>query len=142
MTTDKVSSDNYKVVIYPDRTRERRFNTPITNEIAAVVVSSEQIARLGPMYSIIDFNASLLRGVGWDTSYEYWVANIESEFARHCASIVEKSDEERAYVSESATSKKKLTHTSSFGEATASNNSGTRLLEGPLEDSSFLPDSL
>ncbi|GFY15427.1 helitron_like_N domain-containing protein [Trichonephila clavipes] len=45
---DRVASDNYKVVIHPDRVPrgeyERRFNAPTTNEIAAVVVSSERTA--------------------------------------------------------------------------------------------------
>ncbi|GFX46483.1 uncharacterized protein TNCV_4549221 [Trichonephila clavipes] len=40
------TSDKYNVVIHPDRVprgeHERRFNTPNTNEIAAVVFSSEQ----------------------------------------------------------------------------------------------------
>ena len=48
MAKDRVTSDNYKGVIHPDRVprgeHERRFNAPTTNEIAAVVVSSEQIA--------------------------------------------------------------------------------------------------
>ncbi|GFT30156.1 helitron_like_N domain-containing protein [Trichonephila clavipes] len=42
MAKDRVNSDNYKVVIHPDRVPrgeyERRFNAPTTNEIAAVVV--------------------------------------------------------------------------------------------------------
>ncbi|GFW44229.1 ATP-dependent DNA helicase [Trichonephila clavipes] len=42
MAKDRVTSDNYKVVIHPDRVPrgecERRFNAPTTNEIAAVVV--------------------------------------------------------------------------------------------------------
>ncbi|GFT78624.1 uncharacterized protein TNCV_3282441 [Trichonephila clavipes] len=45
---DRVTSDNYKVVIHPDRVPrgeyERRFNAPTTNEIAALVVSSERTA--------------------------------------------------------------------------------------------------
>ncbi|GFT75543.1 helitron_like_N domain-containing protein [Trichonephila clavipes] len=45
---DRVTSDNYKVVIHPDRVSrgeyERRFNAPTTNEIAAVVVISERTA--------------------------------------------------------------------------------------------------
>ncbi|GFV15102.1 helitron_like_N domain-containing protein [Trichonephila clavipes] len=48
MAKDRVTSDNYKVVIHPDRVPrgeyERRFNAPTTNEIAAVVVSSERTA--------------------------------------------------------------------------------------------------
>ncbi|GBO99143.1 hypothetical protein EVAR_461_1 [Eumeta japonica] len=48
MAKDRVTSDNYKVVIHPDRVprgeHERRFNAPTTNEIAALVVSSEQTA--------------------------------------------------------------------------------------------------
>ncbi|XP_061385228.1 uncharacterized protein LOC133320601 [Danaus plexippus] len=48
MAKDRVTSDNYKVVIHPDRVprgeHERRFNAPTTNEIAAVVVSTEQTA--------------------------------------------------------------------------------------------------
>ncbi|GBP23528.1 hypothetical protein EVAR_12809_1 [Eumeta japonica] len=48
MAKDRVTSDNYKVVIHPDRVprggHERRFNASPTNEIAAVVVNSEQIA--------------------------------------------------------------------------------------------------
>ncbi|GFX54246.1 helitron_like_N domain-containing protein [Trichonephila clavipes] len=46
MAKDRVTSDNYEVVIHPDRVPrgeyERRFNAPTTNEIAAVVVSSER----------------------------------------------------------------------------------------------------
>ncbi|GFW79199.1 helitron_like_N domain-containing protein [Trichonephila clavipes] len=45
--TGRVPSDNYKVMIHHDRAprgeHERRFNAPTTNEIAAVVVSSERI---------------------------------------------------------------------------------------------------
>ncbi|GFW56344.1 helitron_like_N domain-containing protein [Trichonephila clavipes] len=48
MVKDRVTSDNYKVVIHPDHVprgeHERRFNAPTTNEIAAVVVSSERNA--------------------------------------------------------------------------------------------------
>ncbi|GFU79808.1 helitron_like_N domain-containing protein [Trichonephila clavipes] len=48
MANDRVTSDNYKVVIHPDRVPrgeyERRFNVPTINEIAAVVVSSERTA--------------------------------------------------------------------------------------------------
>ncbi|GFS75575.1 uncharacterized protein TNCV_3425201 [Trichonephila clavipes] len=48
MAKDRVTSDDYKVVIHPDRVprgeHERRFNAPTTNEIAAVVVSSERTA--------------------------------------------------------------------------------------------------
>ncbi|GFS68047.1 helitron_like_N domain-containing protein [Trichonephila clavipes] len=48
MAKDRVPSDNYMVVIHPDRLpcgeHERHFNTPNTNEIAAVVASSEQTA--------------------------------------------------------------------------------------------------
>ncbi|GFT80995.1 ATP-dependent DNA helicase [Trichonephila clavipes] len=48
MAKDRVTSGNYKVVIHPDRVPrgeyERRFNAPTTNEIAAVVVSSERTA--------------------------------------------------------------------------------------------------
>ncbi|GFW92881.1 helitron_like_N domain-containing protein [Trichonephila clavipes] len=48
MAKDRVTSDNYKVVIHPNRVprgeHERRFNTSNTNEIAAVVISSEQTA--------------------------------------------------------------------------------------------------
>ncbi|GFY24709.1 ATP-dependent DNA helicase [Trichonephila clavipes] len=48
MANDRVTCDNYKVVIHPDRVPrgeyERRFNAPTTNEIAAVVVSSERTA--------------------------------------------------------------------------------------------------
>ncbi|GFX93753.1 helitron_like_N domain-containing protein [Trichonephila clavipes] len=51
MAKDRVPSDNYKVVIHldrlPRREHERQFNTPNTNEIAAVVVSSEQELLLG-----------------------------------------------------------------------------------------------
>ncbi|GFY20441.1 helitron_like_N domain-containing protein [Trichonephila clavipes] len=48
MANDRVTIDNYKVVIHPDRVPrgeyETRFNSPTTNEIAAVVVSSERTA--------------------------------------------------------------------------------------------------
>ncbi|GFW89697.1 ATP-dependent DNA helicase [Trichonephila clavipes] len=48
MAKDIVTSDNYKVLIHPDRVPrgeyERRFNSPTTNEIAAVVVNSERTA--------------------------------------------------------------------------------------------------
>ncbi|GFU14572.1 uncharacterized protein TNCV_1698951 [Trichonephila clavipes] len=48
MAKDRVTSNNYKVVIHPDRVPrgeyEKRFNAPTTNEIAAVVVSSERTA--------------------------------------------------------------------------------------------------
>ncbi|GFW27586.1 helitron_like_N domain-containing protein [Trichonephila clavipes] len=48
MVKDKVTNDNYKVVIRPDRVprgeHERCFNAPTTNEIAATVVSSERTA--------------------------------------------------------------------------------------------------
>ncbi|GFU65246.1 uncharacterized protein TNCV_2134511 [Trichonephila clavipes] len=48
MAKDRVTRDNYKIVIHPDRVLrgeyERRFNAPTTNEIAAVVVSSELTA--------------------------------------------------------------------------------------------------
>ncbi|GFW26104.1 ATP-dependent DNA helicase [Trichonephila clavipes] len=48
MAKDRVTSDNYKVVIHPDRVPrgeyERRFNAPTTNEIATVVVSNERTA--------------------------------------------------------------------------------------------------
>ncbi|GFY16363.1 uncharacterized protein TNCV_2350071 [Trichonephila clavipes] len=48
MAKDRVTSDNYKVVIHPDHVPrgeyERRFNAPTTNEITAVVVSSERTA--------------------------------------------------------------------------------------------------
>ncbi|GFW72728.1 helitron_like_N domain-containing protein [Trichonephila clavipes] len=48
MANDRVTSDNYKVVIHPDCVSrgeyERRFNVPTINEIAAVVVSSERTA--------------------------------------------------------------------------------------------------
>ncbi|GFW52711.1 helitron_like_N domain-containing protein [Trichonephila clavipes] len=48
MAKDRVTSDNYKVVIHPDHVPrgeyERRFNALTTNEIATVVVSSEQTA--------------------------------------------------------------------------------------------------
>ncbi|GFW57568.1 uncharacterized protein TNCV_544771 [Trichonephila clavipes] len=43
-----VTSDNYKVVIHPDRVPrgeyERRFNASTTNEMAAVVASSKRTA--------------------------------------------------------------------------------------------------
>ncbi|GFV91763.1 helitron_like_N domain-containing protein [Trichonephila clavipes] len=46
MVKDRVTSDNYKLVIHPDRVPrgeyKRRSNAPTTNEIAAVVVSSER----------------------------------------------------------------------------------------------------
>ncbi|GFT64339.1 helitron_like_N domain-containing protein [Trichonephila clavipes] len=45
MAKDRVTSDNYNVVIHPDRVprgeHERRFNALTPNEIAAVVVTSE-----------------------------------------------------------------------------------------------------
>ncbi|GFW84102.1 helitron_like_N domain-containing protein [Trichonephila clavipes] len=45
MAKARVTSDNYKVMIHPDRAprgeQERRFNVPTTNGIAAVVVSTE-----------------------------------------------------------------------------------------------------
>ncbi|GFX34311.1 helitron_like_N domain-containing protein [Trichonephila clavipes] len=48
MAKDRVTSDNYKVVIHPDRVPrgeyERRFNAPTSNEIAVIVVSSELTA--------------------------------------------------------------------------------------------------
>ncbi|GFU15464.1 uncharacterized protein TNCV_2700421 [Trichonephila clavipes] len=48
LAKDRVTSDNYKVVIHPDRAPrgeyERRFNAPTTNEIAPVVVNSERAA--------------------------------------------------------------------------------------------------
>ncbi|GFS51284.1 helitron_like_N domain-containing protein [Trichonephila clavipes] len=48
MAKDRVTSDNYKVVIHPDRVphgeHERRFNATTTNEIAAVIVSSKRTA--------------------------------------------------------------------------------------------------
>ncbi|GFW10536.1 ATP-dependent DNA helicase [Trichonephila clavipes] len=48
MAKGRVTSDNYKVVIRPDHVPrgeyERRFNAPTTNEIAAIVVSSERTA--------------------------------------------------------------------------------------------------
>ncbi|GFW19014.1 ATP-dependent DNA helicase [Trichonephila clavipes] len=51
MAKDRVTSDNYKVVIHPDRVSrgeyERRFNAPTKNEIAAVVVSSERATSRG-----------------------------------------------------------------------------------------------
>ncbi|GFW29716.1 helitron_like_N domain-containing protein [Trichonephila clavipes] len=51
MDEDRMTSDNYKVVIHPDRVprgeHERRFNTPTTNETAAVAVSSEPAASRG-----------------------------------------------------------------------------------------------
>ncbi|GFV57396.1 HTH_Tnp_Tc3_2 domain-containing protein [Trichonephila clavipes] len=50
MAKDRVTSDNYKAVIHPDRVprgeHERRFNAPTTNEIAAVVVRVNEL-RLG-----------------------------------------------------------------------------------------------
>ncbi|GFW99352.1 helitron_like_N domain-containing protein [Trichonephila clavipes] len=46
MAKDRVTSDNYKVVIHPDHLPrgeyERRFNASTTNEIADVVVSRER----------------------------------------------------------------------------------------------------
>ncbi|GFX61179.1 helitron_like_N domain-containing protein [Trichonephila clavipes] len=51
MAKDRVTSHNYEIVIHLDRVphgeHERHFIAPTTNEIAAVVVSSEQIAHLG-----------------------------------------------------------------------------------------------
>lgn len=48
MAKVRVIGNNHKVVIHPGRVsrgeHERRFNAPAANEIAAVVVSSEQIA--------------------------------------------------------------------------------------------------
>ncbi|GFX32514.1 helitron_like_N domain-containing protein [Trichonephila clavipes] len=45
MAKDRVISDNYKIVMHPDRGEyERRFNAPTTNEIVAVVASSERTA--------------------------------------------------------------------------------------------------
>ncbi|GFV83714.1 uncharacterized protein TNCV_2555021 [Trichonephila clavipes] len=49
MAKDRVTSDNYKVVIHPDLRvprgeYERGFNAPTTNEVAAVVASSERTA--------------------------------------------------------------------------------------------------
>ncbi|GFW42045.1 ATP-dependent DNA helicase [Trichonephila clavipes] len=48
MAKDRVTSDNYKLVIHPDHIPhgeyERRFNASTTNEIAALVVSSERTA--------------------------------------------------------------------------------------------------
>ncbi|GFX95212.1 helitron_like_N domain-containing protein [Trichonephila clavipes] len=48
MAKHVVTSDNYKVVIHPDRVPrgecKRRFNTPTTKEIAVIVVSSERTA--------------------------------------------------------------------------------------------------
>ncbi|GFW19362.1 helitron_like_N domain-containing protein [Trichonephila clavipes] len=50
MAKDRVTSDNYNIVIHPDRVPrgeyERRFIASTTNEIAAVVVSSERTASL------------------------------------------------------------------------------------------------
>ncbi|GFU81984.1 helitron_like_N domain-containing protein [Trichonephila clavipes] len=46
MAKDRVTSDNYKVVIHLHRVPcgeyKRRFNAPTTNEIVAIVVSSER----------------------------------------------------------------------------------------------------
>ncbi|GFX00657.1 uncharacterized protein TNCV_2236641 [Trichonephila clavipes] len=48
MAKDRVTSDNYMVVIHPDRAPrgeyKRRFNAPTTKELAAVEVSSERTA--------------------------------------------------------------------------------------------------
>ncbi|GFW91439.1 helitron_like_N domain-containing protein [Trichonephila clavipes] len=48
MAKDRGTSDNYKVVMHPDRVpcgaHERRFNVLKTNEITVVVVSSERTA--------------------------------------------------------------------------------------------------
>ncbi|GFX01813.1 uncharacterized protein TNCV_1022161 [Trichonephila clavipes] len=48
MAEDRVTSNNYKVVIHLNRVprgeHERRFNAPNTNEIVAVVDGSEQTA--------------------------------------------------------------------------------------------------
>ncbi|GFY35468.1 ATP-dependent DNA helicase [Trichonephila clavipes] len=50
MAKDRVTSDNYKVVIHPDcvprSEHERRFNAPTTNEIAAVVVKLHVLDRV------------------------------------------------------------------------------------------------
>ncbi|GFT32029.1 uncharacterized protein TNCV_3468671 [Trichonephila clavipes] len=63
MAKDSVTSDNYKVVIHPDRVpcgeHERLFNAPTTNEIAAAVVSSERTASRDIIIQVYD--ARLIR---------------------------------------------------------------------------------
>ncbi|GFX12677.1 uncharacterized protein TNCV_3157981 [Trichonephila clavipes] len=58
MAKDRVTNDNYKVVIHPDRVPrgeyERRFNGPTTDEKAAVVVSSERTASRDILFHAYD----------------------------------------------------------------------------------------
>ncbi|GFR05138.1 helitron_like_N domain-containing protein [Trichonephila clavata] len=65
MAEDRMTSDNSKVVIHSDRVpcgeHKRRFNASTTNEISAVVVSSEQTASRDIVIQTLDDRCTRVR---------------------------------------------------------------------------------